>query len=350
MRQETGRKNRYGIMQIMKTVTARMQLAVLRRTLVIFGLLSLLAGGAQLVIIMREMLNSNLSGDDVLISLLFAFLGQSGLLLTMSYFLCLLFYFTQLYAESEMYILFNLGVNENRILLWILPPTGLIAASVAALVFYLTPLSADLVAKMQVSQVQRQIQRLEDGDSYFDGATALSLRQGILRFMHIQDDGARIITGQHRIIAEPAAGLVQVRVHNGSWLFWQVDETVSGGEFKQADITLPPKQGPRPSIQATPTRELLGKGGAERAEFYQRLAIMLAVPITAPLALICSRRRPRQPRLGATFRGILGLFNLLSCVGPCRRSHSRRDEYPVVLGHPGRATGLIAAARAAATF
>ena len=304
-------------MRIMKTITSRMQLTVLRRTLVIFGLLSLLAGGAQLVIIMREVLNNNLSSDDMLIALLFSLISQSGLFLAMSYFLALLFYFTQLYTESEMYILFNFGVNENRILLWMLPTTGMIATSVGALVFFLTPLSADLVDNMQASQTQRQVQNIKDGDIYFNGATALSARQGILRFMQVKDENVRIIAGQHDPILNANDNPIKVRVKNGFWLFWQDDATESRGEFKQMDIRLQPTQRLRHSLQSLPTTELLSGGWSELAEFYQRLAILLAVPVTLPLALVCSRRRPRQPRLFATLSGIfyyLIYFHLVMLV------------------------------------
>ncbi len=293
----------------MKTLTVLVQVSVLKRTLVMFGLLCLIVTVLQLAAAMNEVLRGKLNGDDLIVSVLFGLISQSGLFLAIGYFLALFSFLTKLYGENEMHILFTMGLSERRFLLLLLPPTLLIAAAVSALAFFLTPLSATLVDSLSVTQVQRKLQNMEGGDIHFIGKDLVRLQNGNLHYARMGEEEALMIAGmiagEKDFEATKLAGSVTLRIRNGSWLSWQPGNTGSAGSFEAAEFVLQPENKLRGLLQSRPTRELWNGNSRELAEFYQRLAVCLAVPVSLPLAMVFSRRKPRQNSWPATLGGVL---------------------------------------------
>lgn len=279
------------------------QFQLITRVVAIYVLATIMIASSHLTLLLQETLKGELLADAMLAGLLFAIVEQSGLLLAISYFLGLFFFLNQLYERHEMDIVFNLGVGERRLFLWLTPPMLLFSLIVGLLVFYMAPFSAAQLDNIYGSQIVRKIEQLGPGETEFVAGMALRTDGAYVRLVRIEDTAIELVEGRldYRPRLEPSQVLLQLS--NGRVFHWE-EPALAETQFAEAEFYIP-YQSPVPSSTLL---------SGDRRELYQRLAIFLSIPVSLPLALVCSRRRVRAPAYINSFLSIIVYFFYLFAI------------------------------------
>ncbi len=300
----------------MRILSQFLQIQALSRTLGIFLLGNMMLLGTQLTITLRDISDGSLELNYLWGIMSLALISQSGFLFGACYFLSLLFLLANLYNQNEIYAMCNIGVSDKRLFAWLAIPSGVVAAAVGTLVFYLTPLSVAQIDNIYSTQLLHKINNLKDNSAEFIDNMAFRVRGEQLEIWRINDEGTEFKTGtlggETKISAQD--GLVQIPFFSGKIINWRDDNSVLQSDFSAAIFNVRLGFVFSSPVQAKPTMQLAQGNPDDRAELYQRIAMFLS-PLTAlPLALLCSRRRVRSTKFTNIFSGILLYFIYLTLV------------------------------------
>ena len=297
----------------MKILAQLIQLQVILRTLAIYALAVVIVAGTHFTAILQDVLAGSLLADAAFMILLLAILEQSGLLLAISYFLGLLSTLSLLRRRNEMDIIFNLGVSERRLFLWLMGPTILLLFVVGTLVFYITPLSAAQLNHLYGVQIVHKIKGVSAGVNEFWANTAVRVEDHSIQLLRVEDDLIEAVEGD--ISSNPQIGPthIVVRLERG-FLLRQTEEDSMQTSFEQGQFHIPYRLGTVSSIAAASTLSLWNGRPAERRELYQRIAVFLSISFCLPLALVATRQRTRSSPVFRSFFGICVYFLYLMSV------------------------------------
>ena len=275
------------------------------RVLAIYLLSVVIVASTHFTVVLQQVLQGQLIADTMLTSLLLAIIEQSGLLLAISYFLGQFFALRQLYARNEMDVVFNFGVSEGRLFFWLIPPTLLFSLIVGLLVFYITPFSAAQLNSLYGTQVLHKIERISDKGTEFSRDLTLRAHAPYFQLLKVEDALIEVVEGKLNKKPQVENSQVVLQLQDGYLLQWR-REDFSQIRFRSGQFFIPYSLEISSSSAAMTTSALLERG--DKGELYQRIAIFLSVPLSLPLALVCSRRRVRASGFMRAFLGIIVYF------------------------------------------
>lgn len=288
----------------MKILFHLIQFQLISRVVAIFLLAVIMIASGHLTGLLQETLQGKLLADAMLVSFLFAMVEQSGLLLAISYFLGLFFFLNQLYERNEMDIVFNFGVGERRLFLWLIPPTLLFSFITGLLVFYIAPFSETQLDNIYGSQITRKIEQLGPKETEFLADMALRTDGPYFQLLRVEGDTIEVVEGLLDGKPQIENSRVLLELKDGRLFHWE-GQDLGETEFSAAQFYIPYQL----QLSSLPSFTPLGD-----SEFYKRLAILLSIPVSLPLALVCSRRRIRSSAFVNSFLSIIVYFCYLFAV------------------------------------
>ncbi len=288
----------------MKILFHLIQFQLVSRVVAIYLLAIIMIASSHLTGLLQETLQGKLLADAMLVSFLFAIVEQSGLLLAISYFLGLFFFLNQLYERNEMDIVFNFGVGEGRLFLWLIPPTLLFSLITGLLVFYIAPFSETQLDNIYGSQIVHKIERLGPEETEFLGDMALRTHGSHFQLLRVEDDAIEVVEGLLDDKPQIEDSQVVLELKDGRLFQWQ-GQDLGETEFSAAQFYVPYQ------LQLSSFSPF---SSLAESEFYKRLAVLLSIPVSLPLALVCSRRRIRGSAFIGSFLSIIVYFCYLFAV------------------------------------
>lgn len=276
------------------------------------------------------------SGDiapQILLSvILFRIPSFLEMILPLAFFLSVMLVYGRMYVESEMVVISACGISKNTILLYTLIPAGFVAALVAALSLYVTPVGIQKVQSMlKDPNNSRGVSTLVAGrfqDMAGNGRVTYietlnsdrSAMRHVFGTLSTDDEGSVtvFVSDSAKIKSDVDTGQRYFHFYNGATYKGKpgrasLIETRFGEYVQRLKIPDSERQLSK-KVDARSTRTLLIESSNENIAAMQwRLSLPLIIPIAAIIALALSETTHRRGRYAKLLPGFL--LYLLYVVG-----------------------------------
>lgn len=302
--------------------------------LAVFAVLVVIFVSRELVSVLSKAVEGKFAGDMLVQVVLLNLPKLFILVFPISFFLGILFAFGRMYADSEMVVLRACGISEwyvTRVVLLLAVLSMLICAAFS---FVITPWSEqqkdqlmdDMGASTNISLLSEGRFRASPNGSavvFVEKIADKGKKMGNIFIAQMPDSWgpnqrADIVLAKSGTVAEKDNGDALVTLFDGhryEGAPTQMDYRVMGFEEYQVPVSVGGDENPHLHLDAMSMSQLLHQDDTEAvAEFHWRLAVPLAIPILALIAVPLASVNPRQGKFAKLFPAImlyLGYFVLL---------------------------------------